>query len=216
MAIIDIDFAWPVAESGYQVRDYGSPTYEPTILTAPRSGVWLEPIGPNRRWQEPLSFHPALFLDFAALAETPAACCDFASSFGLLLGLGDRTGEGENVEDWFHHIRRFRRLVDIWQSATPTRLRWQTEDLLPAVMAGRLVWRDQGPVFSLQPNTLLSALRAQFYTAVAVLKEIAACDQCGRWFERGPGKARRSKSRFCSDRCRSDYHNLHKRKREAL
>ena len=215
MTIIHIDFAWPVAESGYLVRDYGPPNSEPTILIKPRSGLWLEPISANQRWHEPLAFAPALFLDFAALAETPAAVCEFASSFGLLLGLNDRTGAGEDIGTWFHHIRRFRRLIDIWQSATPTRLRWQTEDLLPAAIAGRLVWRDQGPVFSLQPNTLLSALRSQFYAAVAELKEIAACDQCGRWFERGPGKARRSKSRFCSDRCRSDYHNLHKRKGAA-
>jgi hypothetical protein len=215
MAIIDIDFAWPVAENGYRVRDYGPPSNEPTILTAPRHGVWLEPVGANRRLQEPLAFHPALFLDFAGLPETPAACCEFASSFGLLLGLRDLAGEGEAVETWFHHIRRFRHLVELWRSVTPSHLRWQSEDLLPATIAGRLVWCDQGPVFSLQPNTLLSALRAQFYTAVAELKEITACEQCGRWFERGPGKPRRGKSRFCSDRCRSDYHNLRKRKGAA-
>jgi hypothetical protein len=233
MATIDVDFEWPVAVGGYEVCDYGARPGPPTLL-APSSalikiaalaaggiaaseppsdlvrvGPWgthLVPCGATLRWHQPLAFHPFLFMQFATLDQRAAACAEFASNFGLLLTRGEGT---EDVEIWFHHIGRFRRLVDLWQSGPPVAVltRSEPDDLREAAIGAKLVWRDGRPGLSMTPDTLISALRLQFMQAIADMREIKSCDQCGRWFERGPGKDRRGKSRFCSDACRFGFHN---------
>jgi hypothetical protein len=212
MAIVDIDFEWPVAVGGYEVHDYGPRSDEPTLLTADLSGLHLDPKSSELERRRPLADEPYLFLLFADTAQHADGAREFASRFGLLLGTLRNPAGGEAVWLWLRHIQRFRLLVDIWQSGNPAELLWQVDpdDLRPASIAGGLSWREGRPRLALRPNSLLSAMRLQFFQAVAELKEIKACDGCGKWFERGPGKARRAKSRFCSDQCRFDFHNARK------
>jgi hypothetical protein len=216
MPKLDIEFAWPVAVAGYEPKDF------------PGAGTFLVARGDEERWDNPVAFNPALFRQFAALPETPAACADFASKFGLLFGVGlqqissvnrgrDRPpvrsfveDDRDSIDEWIEQIRRFRRLVNDWDRA-----RSAGEDprpnllnlLPPPALIVRLVDREGKPSLSLSPDCLLSAMDLQFYQAVAGMTELRACEQCGTWFECGTGGGRRIVSRFCSNRCRFNFHN---------
>ena len=225
---MDIDFTWPVPTEGFWVDqrpadDGGSPR------------IVLEPRGENR-WQSPLSGRPALFRQFAALdEETPQAVADFASRYGWLFpprlaavfpmelpglqesyrNLASIEHPGDGVEDlaaWRREIRRVRRLVAELDEATVKgeRLRPPWKDLRSPGLVAELVDRGGLPAIELRPDCLISALDLLFYRVIVGLSEIRACDQCGTWFECGPGKGRRGKSRFCSDKCRFDFHNARK------
>jgi hypothetical protein len=59
-----------------------------------------------------------------------------------------------------------------------------------------------------QPGTLADAMLVQLVQSVTSGLSVQTCEQCGQWFERGGarGKARRSISRFCSERCKNRHH----------
>ena len=140
MAIVDIDFEWPVAVGGYEVHDYGPRSDEPTLLTADLSGLHLDPKSSELERRRPLADEPYLFLLFADTAQHADGAREFASRFGLLLGTLRNPAGGEAVWLWLRHIQRFRLLVDIWQSGNPAELLWQVDpdDLRPASIAGGL------------------------------------------------------------------------------
>jgi hypothetical protein len=61
----------------------------------------------------------------------------------------------------------------------------------------------------LTPNDLLGALRLQ--SAQALIDphgHMQECQQCGDWFEVGPGTRRRGDAKFCSDHCRIQFNSL--------
>jgi hypothetical protein len=227
---LEIVFTWPVPSRGFEVEQRIAPTDEsPLIVLEPRGG------GLGERWQSPLSGRPALFREFAALDETPQAAADFGSRYGWLfpyrlhdvapldlpglpefylnVAVVEHPDDGiEYFEQWCREIRRMRRLVAELDEATAKghRCRPNYKDLrLPGLIA-QLVDHGGAPAIELKPDCLISALDLQFYRVVVGLSEIRACDACGTWFECGPGKGRRGKSRFCSDKCRFNFHNARK------
>lgn len=248
MPKLDIEFAWPVAVAGYEIREIAD-------LRAGGPGAFLVACGTEHRWHNPIAFHPALFRQFAALPETPAACADFASKFGLLFGPTPRVSSiergpelppvfawvqhdvvhSDSIAVWLLQIRRLRRLVEDWDRARSTgestapdyrdlmpkpRLivdlidRAAPKVLAPPVprFSADFVEHRPRPSLNFSPNNLLSAIDLQFYQAIAGMTELRACENCGTWFECGPGGTRRSASRFCSDACRFNFHNARKGK----
>ena len=79
MAIVDIDFEWPVAVGGYEVHDYGPRSDEPTLLTADLSGLHLDPKSSELERRRPLADEPYLFLLFADTAQHADGAREFAS-----------------------------------------------------------------------------------------------------------------------------------------
>ena len=227
MATLDIEFLWPVAVAGYEIKE---------IDQGGLPGPYLVARGAEQRWQNPVAFHPALFRQFADLPLAPpdkamAAFIDFASKFGLLLGPYSRMvaqnrgadrppiysifGDEEpyhldRVELWLTHVRRLRRLVSEWDRALRAGddARPDYRDLLPRpTLFVDLVDRAGRPSLSFRPGSLLSAIDLQFYQAVTGTIELKACEHCGQWFERGLGTDRGRKARFCSDQCRFGFNN---------
>jgi hypothetical protein len=211
-ASFEIDLPWPVARAGYEVRR--TSWIGNTILTrGPHEDVVIVPKSGNRRFEEPFRANPALFLRFAALDESSEACADFASRFGLLHRTR-RAADGERFALWREHLRRFKRLADLWREGGASHLlrRASPSDLPhPAIMHVGLTWVGERPALVLVPESLLAGLELQLAVAVAGGSEIRACDQCGIFFERGRGKQRRAQARFCSDICRFEFHNARKR-----
>jgi len=74
--------------------------------------------------------------------------------------------------------------------------------LVPGKPDGRLA-------LSLRPKVLVDAMRVQLAQSIAGGNEISVCEVCGSWFEKGGrgGDAKRSIARFCSDKCRNQFHN---------
>lgn len=216
MPKLDIKFAWPVAVAGYRVVE-------------PAEGApYLVARGDEKRWRNPFAENPALFRRFALLPETPAGCIEFANENGLLFGVGyQRIGPDfdhdpnraptqyfeevdlDRLSAWISQVRRVRRLIEDWDRARATGANtapfW--ENLRTPRLGVQLVSRAGKPGLFLEPDCLLSAIDLQFYQAVAGMTELRACEQCGAWFECGPGGGRRTVSRFCSDRCRFNFHN---------
>jgi hypothetical protein len=68
---------------------------------------------------------------------------------------------------------------------------------------------DGRPTLSLRPQNLIDAMRIQLAQSIASGNLINVCPICGAWFEKGGrgGSAKRSIARFCSDKCRNQFHN---------
>ncbi len=213
MARIDIKFAWRVAP-GYVIVDSSSPLWQLPTRGLVLFSVADDQIVPRRgraETKEPILLRPTLFLDFAALDGSAESCLAFAKLWGLL-GLGAEGSElrqGEFISDWQRCIKDMRAAVAAWREGRLSR----RTDLPAADLKARLREAPGGGyMLELAPPSLWSALRLQFSQTAASDKTIRACDHCGTWFEAGQGTTRRADARFCSDICRTRYHNALKSK----
>jgi hypothetical protein len=217
MPLLDLEFEWPVDGSGYRVE-------KRTFRAGGKSVAqdWILPKGGRIERRQPFAYDNMLYADFAALAETPAACLEFASKYGLL-GLTRHPGmdsvvrskpeEGESLPHWYGLIRRMRTLVEQWHEDARKLVAEGPRELTVNDIAARLVpgGRGKGPVLSLLPTTLYGAMELQLALAVSAGAELRACRNCGTLFEAGGESERNLKAQFCSDRCRMVHHyNLRK------
>ena len=212
MPLLDLSFEWPVDDAGYSIVDHKpKPTKgrRAALLTGRPSGPHIVRNGNQLRNIRPLEIHNTLFVDFARLDGSDESCLRFASSFGFL-GLfpddkaADHVGpDGEALRWWREEIANMRRAVDAWETS-PDAFSSHQEILITRLDAS-LVPIDGRPTLRIRPRTLIGAIRLQFAQAVASGLNIRTCDHCGKLFEIG-GAGRTRKARFCSDRCRTDYH----------
>ena len=224
MPVLDLSFEWPVDDAGYQIvppekppevtsekrqRSLRGPFWPPegTSLGVEQSPCIKRRGGPLRMIR-PLD-HSTLFVDFARLDGSDDSCIEFASRFGYL-GMfpaensEDGAGEsGESVFLWRDAIDRMRRNVEAWQ-ANPAAF-VPVREIVMAVLDASLVPLDGRAVLRIRPRSLMGAMQLQFAQAVSTGLDIRNCDHCGKLFEIGGG-GRTRKARFCSDRCRTDYH----------
>jgi hypothetical protein len=82
-----------------------------------------------------------------------------------------------------------------------------------------LVNRGHRVSMHIRPHTTVDALMYVAALEIARGTTFQACAKCGKPFLEGGGRDRRNKkragSRFCSDRCRYEYHNEQRRKAKA-
>ena len=213
MPILDLSFEWPVDEAGYSVVDL-----KPKRPKGRRGALLLDgPSGPHvtrnggpLRNTRPLESFPTLFMEFARLDGSEESCAGFATKFGYL-GLwpldedaDDRVmAQGEPVILWREPIDNMRRNVEVWQD-NPTAF-VPVREVVIARLDASLVPIDGRAALRIRPPTLISAMQLQFAQAVSTGLDIRTCDHCGKLFETG-GTGRTRKARFCSDRCRTDFH----------
>ena len=221
MPVLDLSFEWPVDEAGYSIVDHKpKPPKERSAKKPPeRKGARIvtgEPSGPHivrdrgsLRTTRPLEFHRTLFMEFARLDESDESCIGFANRFGFL-GVflnekaDDRVGpEGESLLFWRDRIADMRRAVEAWQASPDTFA--SSQELTITRLDVSLVPIDGRPTLRIRPRSLIGAIQLQFAQAVATGLDIRTCDHCGKIFETG-GMGRTRKARFCSDRCRNNYH----------
>jgi hypothetical protein len=221
MAKLDINFVWHTAAGGYRAEPVAMRS---TILTgaadAERSfdRLFLVPVTSEQRQVEPIALHNALYLELAMAAETPEACAEFASRFGLLRR--DYAGSREPVDFWLRQIGALREAVEI-ALVDPMKVHFfipsepgsEPRAPLPDVPYRPLLRAWPVPagggqtVLQMRPVSLIDALWLQFLHSLSEDREIASCARCGAWFERGTGTDRGRKARYCTDKCRVSFHN---------
>ena len=103
-----------------------------------------------------------------------------------------------------------RAAVKLWQ-ANPYTFANSQEFTITQLQAS-LVPIDGKATLRIRPSSLFGAVQLQFAQAISTGLDIRTCDHCGMIFEAG-GMGRNRKARFCSDRCRSDYHDAKKKVR---
>ncbi len=212
MPVLDLSFEWPVDDAGYSIVDHKpkpSKGRSARLLTGEPSGPHIVRNGGPLRSTRPLELHRTLFMEFARLDGTDESCLRFAHSFGFLgLWLDEKADDhvgptGESLDRFRDAIGDTRRAVDAWQASPDTFASHQ--ELTIARLDASLVPIDGKPTLRIRPRSLIGAIHLQFAQAVSTGLDIRTCDHCGKLFEIG-GAGRTRKARFCSDRCRSDYH----------
>ena len=218
MPVLDLSFEWPVDDAGYQIvkpEKPKKPKKPQRSLRGPFSppgptavdvdlGPRIKRRGGPLRMIRPLD-HNTLFVDFAHLDGSDDSCIEFASRFGYLgtFSGGISEDRGESVLLWRDDIDNMRRNVEAWQ-ANPAAF-VPVREIVMAVLDASLVPLDGRAVLRIRPRSLMGAMQLQFAQAVSTGLDIRNCDHCGKLFEIGGG-GRTRKARFCSDRCRTDYH----------
>ena len=212
MPVLDMSFEWPVDDAGYSIVDHKpkpSKGRSARLLTGEPSGPHIVRKGGPLRTTRPLELHRTLFVEFARLDGTDESCLRFANSFGFL-GLfpdekmDDRVGPaGESLAQFRDAIADMRRVVNAWQAIPDTFA--SNQEIKIARLDASLVPIDGRPTLRIRPRSLIGAIHLQFAQAVSTGLDIRTCDHCGKLFEIG-GAGRTRKARFCSDRCRTDYH----------
>ena len=212
MPALDLSFEWPVDDAGYSIVDHKPKppnTRGSRLITGEPSGPHIVRGHGSLRITRPLEFHRTLFMEFARLDESTESCVRFADSFGYLglfpnEGADDRVGpDGELLLFWRDRIANMRRAVDAWQASPSTFA--SNQELTITRLDVSLVPIDGVATLRIRPRSLIGAIQLQFAQAVATGLDIRTCDHCGKIFETG-GMGRTRKARFCSDRCRSDFH----------
>ena len=168
--------------------------------------------------KKPLEIRPVLFMDFANLDGSAESCLGFANKWGYLgLGLFPSDDQspygGEALDQWQERIQSMREAIEVWKDNPEILLVGGRNEFFVSEMRAVLVQSppDGSLEMRVRPSSLYSAMRLQFGGAVASGSFVRTCDQCGQWFGAG-GSGRRMDARFCSNKCRADYHNAKKRK----
>jgi hypothetical protein len=183
----------------------------------------IRPVSERHYWVEPFKIegdHP-LHVRFANLDGKEESCVKFASAYGPLRTQSrDQT---ERFDDWKKEIDRINGLVSGLQlqvhedapggitllgstRKAPVRLTSIGAILVPGSAGKR-------PKLSLEPATLLDAMYLQLGLFLTTEGSLQSCKQCGKWFERGTTKARRSIALFCSEKCKNRFHFVERTKR---
>jgi hypothetical protein len=208
MPILDFEFETWVDTKGYECV----PDRLGVDTTIRRRGGAL-------RKMRPLSFHPTLYKQFADLPDNPEAFREFMDNFGpvsrchrdpsedddnpMYKALDDRGESFENLKISSAMLRYF---ISAWQADPSTTVPLVEKNLFTFLMA-QLVRRPNGSLtLHFFPHSLQEAMRLQLGVAISSDRAIRACDWCNGWFEVG-AQSKRSSSRFCSDRCRTRFHN---------
>jgi hypothetical protein len=191
---IDIDFDW--------TRSF---EYE---LAPSKKGPVIRQKGARTERTWPLKTHASLYLDFSRLDRTPEACLDFCRRWGFLRNKLAGKGAEEEVDEWIHSISHVRNWIAVLNAGLDQGGRKPKGVWLRQQVASVDVLLETHPLgrqlLQLRPKTLMDAMLLQMAQAFASGAAIAACQQCGQWFEVG-GEGKRSVAKFCSDKCRNRF-----------
>jgi hypothetical protein len=196
MAIIQIEFEWTRAFA----KAASAHSYE-------YADGKIRQIGRGKQRYSPLASQ-SLYLDFARLSGTPAACVAFAEKWGLLVTPASATeAPAEDLSFWRAEIKKMQALIGMLPTvirvanSRGTYARVGSLDVLLVPGTGP----DAKPVMVMEPRNLLQALNLEMAQFVAGGGSLLTCQQCGRWFEAGH-RGKRTVAKFCSDSCRNRFH----------
>ena len=181
----------------------------------------IRPIGERRYWVEPFKVEGGPLHMFVNLDGSEKSCVKFARAYGLLRT--QSRNQAERLDDWKKEIERMRGLISALQlrahedrpggitllgssRKAPVELTSVAAIIVPGSSGKR-------PKLSLEPKTLLDAMYLQLGLFLSTDGSLQSCKQCGKWFERGTTKARRSIAVFCSEKCKNRFHYVERTKR---
>ena len=171
------------------------------------------------RLQKPLEMSPVLYGNFAHLNGSPEDFLAFANKWGLLISgpnsLSDdvffnpETGWHEPVSLWEEELGKIR--MGITDRRDGDFIRKWSHIKIRDFFAYLYPSSEDGASLRIEPSSLISAMWLQFFQSVASDRTILTCEYCGRWFEAGPGTGKLLRAKYCSDRCRYQFHNERKK-----
>jgi hypothetical protein len=195
VATVKIEFEWTRAYA----KTLGQPAYD-------FENGKIRQIGRGKQRYSPLS-NQSLYLDFAQLDSSPAACVGFAEKWGLLMTPASTSNPPfEELYFWRAEIKKMQAMIGAlprvvrMANSRGTYARVGSVDVLLVPGTGA----DARPVMVMEPRNLLQALNLELAQSVAGGASLLTCQQCGRWFEVG-ADAKRTVAKFCSDRCRNRF-----------
>jgi hypothetical protein len=211
MPTISIGFEWPRGRD-YEIVEPDLPRSERDPFAKTIDEPHIRQVGPNERERparRPLEISPSLHLDFAKLRHSREDCLRFARSWGLLRTYA-QPGAQEPLSRWFKEIDRMKASVGGLRRAFEEKVIPKPGFLITELDVILVPGKPDGRLaLSLRPKVLVDAMRVQLAQSIAGGNEISVCEVCGSWFEKGGrgGDAKRSIARFCSDKCRNQFHN---------
>jgi hypothetical protein len=161
-------------------------------------------IGRGKQRYQPLKIS-GLYLKFAELDGSPAACVAFASRWGLL-SLPTTTPPSETLDFWKKEIRRMTGLIRMLPDVVKVANSRSTIALIGSLDVFLVPGPDDRPALALKPNTLLQAMNLQLAQWVSSSGLVLQCQHCGRAFQAGVGTERRPISRYCSTSCKNAHY----------
>ncbi len=205
--MFEIGLEWSVA-SQYVLRP--GPTGDLTIY--PAEGAKLV-----RYW--PLEQYPALYAEFAKLDGSDESCLQFAHKYGLLFADLTHPPETWNAQcgletlgQWQGYIKDLREIIHRCElsRANPAeafrQFGKQDKSLFGIELYLSIKSTKSPATLEMRSRSLLDAIQLQAVAAILGGRKSVQCIECPTWFEVGNG-ARRSQSKFCSSRCKDEYHN---------
>ncbi len=166
-------------------------------------GGKIRQIGRGKQKYSPLATE-ALYLKFAQLDGSPAACVGFAESCGLLEHQASSTNPpSEDLSFWRAEIRRMKVLILALPKVVKvvnSRGTFATVGSVDILLVPG-VGSNAKPVMVFEPRNLLQAMNLQMAQSITGGNTVLTCQQCGTWFEVG-ADAKRAVAKFCSDKCR--------------
>jgi hypothetical protein len=210
MVFIEIDLKWPVA-SRYVLRPVaraGSAKKELALHPADDATI---------TYQRPLEREPSLYAEFAKLDGSEQSCLEFAQQYGLLIvsRYPDllHLCEAETLSFWRAHIKSIRDMIALCElghsnPAEAFRQFGKREFSLYGDLELSLSIKSPRtpPSIDVRSTYLLAAIELQAIQSIIAGRKSIQCIECSKFYEIGGG-ARRSLSKFCSQRCKDTYHN---------
>jgi hypothetical protein len=197
--MFEIDLEWPVA-SRYEVRPV--PELDGELALYPEEGATVS-------LRRPLEQNPSLYAEFVGLDGSSQACLMFAQKYGPLTSMPAL----DTLRFWRGHIDYMRSLIqfcELGQSNPKEAFRRfgrQERSLYSTLdFSVSMQTPNAPPVIQIRCKDLMGAMELQAVQSIIAGRKSLQCIECSTWFEIGGG-ARRSQSKFCSQRCKDSYHN---------
>jgi hypothetical protein len=193
-----VDFEWSRAHE-YEIAPFEN--------GPPRRVIKQVGLGKDRIRPLELPSKTPLAVVFSKLDGSPEQCLAFAKAHGLLrTPAGQRPELFDGPDGWPHSIKRMKAVINSTIAMVMPSPRWRRTHMPLAKVNIGLVsgLPDARPTLVLQPPTLWDAMIVQFAQVNASGNEMAICQACEEWFERGIN-GKRADARFCSRRCQNKF-----------
>jgi len=148
-----------------------------------------------------------VFRNFIDTPSTAEGAVQFSDAYGFLFPEDvERTPRGFFLFQWKTRQKEMRDIVERYMEGGLDFIRDDLFKFQQAKFNGRLIIEKETGQFVLQPPSLWAYMWLEFGLHISNQTGIRQCEWCGTWFPYGTGTSRRSKAKFCTDRCRKASH----------
>ena len=186
-------------------------SYRPVIRIAEDATITL---------RRPLEENASLYAEFANLDGSEKACLDFAHKYGTLFHANSaktriitNQPELDSFMNWKHEIKNIRDIIRRCELSRSNpaeafrRFGKRDKRIFGATMLLSVKNPHSPATLEIWTETLIAGIQLQAIRSILLEgRKSVQCFECSRPFEIGGG-ARRSQSKFCSTRCKDNYHN---------
>jgi len=147
-----------------------------------------------------------VFRNFVDTPSNAEGAVRFTDAYGFLHPEDiDRTPRGFFLIQWLAHQKEMRDVDERYKEGGMDFIADDLPKFQQAKFSGQLILGKTGQ-FVLRPPSLWAYMWLEFGLHISNQTGIRQCDWCGTWFPYGTGTSRRSKAKFCADKCRKASH----------